>query len=83
LPLFPAVLGNQARDILFGQTELAGALRPIREEFLPAPLAQVTLDRLAQNLAGRTALLVRRGPYLCGKGRRKGQVSLSLPVVTA
>jgi hypothetical protein len=73
MPLFPPVLGNQTRDILFGKTELARALLTIGKDFLPPPLSQIAFDGLAQHVACGTALFISRGLHLGNKGRRKGE----------
>ena len=46
LPLLPAVLGNQAWDVLFAPTQLSCPSLAVSEDFLPTALSEIALDGL-------------------------------------
>src|ERR1700733_7112452 len=71
LPLFLAVLGNQARYIVLGEAKRAGAFLPVGKQILPCLLVSfVTVEGVADEFTGSAMFGFGNGLYLGNEVRR-------------
>ena len=70
MPLLLTVFGDQARHIVFRETERTGALFSVGVNLVPFPIFQLTLYRIVQQFTSWAVFFISRRLYLRKERRR-------------